>query len=445
MLFRPRPDTPPANRTKRGTTMDGLMTRDVQPEGFPPSLSTRERDRRWKNVRDLMRSRNLDGLIVGGFRGREHFESYLTDDYVEGVVIFPLDGDPTVLTWTGSRVSRAQESYSRGVAAWVSDYRVGLQGPTAARLVQEKGLARSRMGVVGLESSGPGETCGVIPYTFWKAFIQEIPDATFIDISQPFAKLMLVKSDEELALVRYAGAIAEKACHTMLEVVRPGVGEELIYAEVMREIFSHGADARYPTLNLHSGPHNISWGPPRWISRVEPPRRVQKGDLVQAEIFPCCGNQEIQVQMSIALDPVDEAIRRCEIVARQSYETGLKVIRPGITFADIVHAMEEPLREAGCWAKTPLIHSLSPCGWTGQTSVNMEQLEGRKEGRVEDKTSLRKAVRGGDLVIERGMVFALEPNACIESVRANIGGTVIVSEMDCEQLNSLPTHVQHVS
>lgn len=425
--------------------MGGLIEGDVRSAGFPPGLSTRERDRRWKNVRDLMRSRNLEGLVVGGFRGREHYESYLTDDYVEGLVIFPLEGEPTVLTWTGSRISRAQESYSRGVEAWVSDYRVGLNGATAARIIQEKGLARSRMGVVGLESSGPGETSGVIPYTFWRAFIQEIPEVGFAELSQPFAKLMLVKSEEELALVRYAGAVAENACRVMLEVVRPGVGEEMIYAEVMREIFRHGVDARYPTLNLHSGPRNISWGPPRWISRAELPRRVQKGDLVQAEIFPCCGNQEIQVQMSIALDPVEEAIQRCEMVARQSYEAGLRVIRPGLTFADIVRAMEEPLRESGCWAKTPLIHSLSPSGWTGQTSVNMEQLRDRPEGSVEDKTSPRKTVRGGELVIEAGMTFALEPNACLGSVRANVGATVIVKGSGCEELNSLPTRVRHVA
>src|SRR5262249_57019414 len=69
-----------------------------------PVLSLRERDRRWQRVRDLMRAHELECLIVGGYRGRERYECYITDDYVEGAVIFPLEGEPTALTWTGLRI-----------------------------------------------------------------------------------------------------------------------------------------------------------------------------------------------------------------------------------------------------------------------------------------------------------------------------------------------------
>jgi len=409
-----------------------------------PTLSLRTRDSHWQSLQALMRSRDLKCLIVGGFRGREQFESYITDDYVEGVVIMSTEDQPTVLTWTGSRVSRAQESFSRGVEPWTTDYRVG-SSAAAATVIREKGFERGRIGVVGLESSGPGETKGTIPHTFWKELTEELSGAIFVEVSEPFTDLMLVKGDEELALVRHAAQVAEKACGVMLEVTRPGVGEEMIYAEIMGEIFRHGVSARYPTLILHSGPHNISWGPPRWISRAERPRRVQKGDMVQAEIFPCSGSQEVQVQMSIALDPVDEVNQRCEEVACRSYKAGCKVLRPGITFADLVSAMEEPLRESGCWAKTPLVHSLNPSCLVGQTSVNMEQLEGIQEGRIEGIKSPRKKVRRGDLVIRAGMIFALEPNACIGAHRVNIGATLIVTGTGCEELNVLPTRVQHVA
>src|SRR5690606_38193883 len=100
--------------------------------------------------------------------------------------------------------------------------------------------------------------------------------------------------------------------------------EEEIYAEIMSEISRWGATVRYPVLNLHSGSQNLSWGPPRWVARAEPPRRVERGDIVQAEIFAVYGNEEVQVQMAIALDPISETNRFCEEVARQSYEEGLR-------------------------------------------------------------------------------------------------------------------------
>jgi Xaa-Pro aminopeptidase len=47
-------------------------------------------------------------------------------------------------------------------------------------------------------------------------------------------------------------------------------------------------------------------------------------------------------------------------------------------------------------------------------------------------------------VIQAGMVFAFEPNACWESHRVNIGGTVVVPADGCEELNRIPCHVTHV-
>ena len=75
-----------------------------------PTLSLRERDRRWHAVRELLAERDLDALFVGAFRGRDHFEAYLIDDQVECAVVFPRVGEPVVHTWYPPRVSRAAES-----------------------------------------------------------------------------------------------------------------------------------------------------------------------------------------------------------------------------------------------------------------------------------------------------------------------------------------------
>lgn len=50
--------------------------------------------------------------------------------------------------------------------------------------------------------------------------------------------------------------------------------------------------------------------------------------------------------------------------------------------------------------------------------------------------------RGGEVVIEPGMVFELEPNAIIGRHRVNIGGTVIITEQGAEPLNEISTRMQ---
>ena len=99
----------------------------------PPILSLVERDRRWARVRQLMRERELDGLLVAGFRAREAYETYISDDYNEGCVVFPLEGDPVVITWAHLRVMRARWSAERGARLWVGDYRVATSGTGVRR------------------------------------------------------------------------------------------------------------------------------------------------------------------------------------------------------------------------------------------------------------------------------------------------------------------------
>ena len=403
----------------------------------PPTLSLAERDRRWARVRHLMRERRFEGLLVAGFRSREMYETYLSDDYNEGCVIFPLEGDPVVITWAHLRVMRARWSAERGTTLWVADYRVAASGAGVAEVLREKRLAESSLGVVGLRSQAPTEIYGAIPANFWAELVAALPKARWEDISEEFSHVMLVKSDEEMAQVRYAARAAEAACRVIVEVAAPGVGEEAVFAEATREMLRHGIGLRYPMIVMNSGPHTLSWGPPRWTTSGEAPRILKRGDLMQAELMPLCGNQEVQVQMTVALDPLDDTNLKCERVARASYEAGIKALKPGMTFADLVAAMEEPLKSAGCWGYTPLVHSLAPHFLMGRTQVNQDQAK------LDVRFAGPNTVRARHAVLQPGMVFAFEPNACIGRHRVNIGGTVIVTAAGCEELNHIPTSVTH--
>jgi Xaa-Pro dipeptidase len=403
----------------------------------PPVLSLAERDRRWARVRHLMRERGLDGLLVAGFRSREMYETYISDDYNEGCVIFPLEGEPVVITWAHLRVMRARWSRERGNALWVSDYRVATSGTAVAEVFREKRIAEGRLGVVGLASQAPTEIYGAIPANFWSGFTAALPKALCEDNSEEFSHLMLVKSDEEMAQVRYAARAAEAACRVIAEVTAPGVGEEVVFAEATREMLRHGIGLRYPMIVMNSGPHTLSWGPPRWTTTGEAPRMLARGDLMQAELMPMCGNQEVQVQMTVALDPLDETNLKLERVARASYDAGIKALKPGMTFAELLAVMEEPLKISGCWGYTPLLHSLGPHFLAGRTDVNMEKVK------LDVPFVGASAIRQREAVLQPGMVFAFEPNACLGDHRVNIGGTVIVTATGCEELNDIPTSVTH--
>ncbi|MDB4444205.1 M24 family metallopeptidase [bacterium] len=407
-----------------------------------PVLSEKERDRRWRRLRALMTDQGVECLVVFGLKSREQFDGYLTNDRTGGIAIFPLEGEITQLIGHPQDLVSHLVSDTRGEVSWVHDVRAGVSGAALVEVLKEKGYERSDIGIVGLNIYDEQRVEGYVPYNTWEYVLKNLTHARFHEMSQAFAELVLVKSDEEMKLVRRAAEIAELAAETMMEVTRPGVSESEIYASLVYQLLLHGANGnnvpKATPIILHSGPANPGWGPPIWLIRGQEPRIIQRGDLVQAEIFSRYGGLEAQVQMSVAIEPVDPVNRKCAEIARESYEAGLRLLRPGKTFGEVVDAMGEPVERAGAWHITPHIHTLNPLSWTGRKAVGMEKLPGIDKYKWKGPTKDVWA----DSVIPENTVWELEPNACLGMHRVNIGGTVILTEEGTVNLNVLPTEMR---
>ena len=420
-----------------------VMAKESQTEQEKwPVLSTKERDRRWKRVRELMRTQGVECLVVFGLKDSNQYDGYLTNDRTGGVTIFPLKGQLVQLYWHPQYMVGHLESTLRGEESWVQDVRLGTSGAGVVEVLKEMGFEQADIGVVGVSIFGVGQVEGFVPFGTWSNITKNLPKAKFHEMSQEFAQLMSIKSDEEIQLVRRSADIGELASGVLMKVARPGKTENEIYSEIMHEIFLNGANgSRVPyatPLILHSGKDNPSWGSPIWLVRAQKPRMVQRGDLVQAEIFTIYGGMEGQVQMSVALQPVDQMNKECAEIARQSYLAGARTLRPGNTFGQVVEAMEEPIKQAGAWHLTPLVHSLNPLVVCSRMGVGIEKLPGIKkykfEGSIKDSSP--------ETVIQANTVWELEPNACLGKYRVNIGGTVLATQRGCESLNKLATEMR---
>src|SRR4029079_10754207 len=185
-------------------------------------------------------------------------------------------GAAILLSFSGSRLSRMYESQRRGFEPWVTDVRVGGGGAKTGDILAGLGFERGRIGIVGLGPTAPGEMEGLLPAGFQKSLTLRLPTATFEDFTRDMTDFMLVKSDDELLLLRFAAHVSEQACAVMIDATKPGVSEAEVYAEILREVHRWGCDTRYPFLSLQSGPDNIAWGVPRWTLRAEPPRILEQ-------------------------------------------------------------------------------------------------------------------------------------------------------------------------
>jgi Xaa-Pro aminopeptidase len=406
-----------------------------------PALSHKERDRRWAAIRAGMKQQGYDCLLVFGLKGREHYEGYVANEYIEGLAIFPRESEPVIVTWHAKMLIRRMGSKTDQDRFWIKDWRTGPYGPVIARVLQERGLDRASIGVVGLEVGEAGSPEGIVPYTTYQRLTQALPAARFSEATWWLREIMLMKSPEELAVLRHCGRLGEHACQAMIDTVRVGASEFTIYQVIQEAIHAGGGVPHDPFLIMTWGKDDIGWAEPAWGYYGGPPRRVEPGDLIMAELFPSYGGLETQQQMSVVVAPVEPIIAELGDVAARCYDAGIGALRPGKTFNDVWQAMLEPLKAIDGWTLTPMIHSVSPLGWVGGMGHNMAQLPPELQP---FRSGIAFDHGGTGLVLREGMSFAFEPNACKGHRRVNVGGSVVVTAGEAEQLNTLPNRLHVV-
>ena len=382
-----------------------------------PEFSLAERERRWNLARSFMQDQNIDALLVIG----EHedagpapfrFDNWLTNDAPGAVVVFPRDADPVSLAWFPADPA---EDVRRGTVPWLApgNRRTGLRHSRGVvGVLDQLGLSQATIGVAGLDPYLPYLPEGSVPYGLWDGIRHGCANARFVPVGLMLGRAMMPQSDEELAVIRHSARIGDEMAEAMLAAAVPGATESDVFTAGMAA--AHRRGAIVPGLHLATGPQPLELGLPRWSYRPEPPLILSDGDVVRSEVFCNFGLRDTQHQVTIAIGRVHEDYDRAEDIARQSYDAGLRALRPGQTFAEVVSQMRKPLETSGANApRYPLIHSLNPIDAIGGGSLLV----------------------GGDLQLEPGMTFALEPHCILGHRRVSLGGTVVVGKADAVELN----------
>lgn len=416
---------------------------DDMKHNIPSPLSLKERDRRWGLARDIMCKNDLQALLIYGDRESAapapfSIDHYFTNDRLGSAVIFHEDNAPIVITFAPMMIADHIQAKLRGDMQWIApeQLRVGKTGQHIGHVLQQMGLNKCHIGVIGLEPYPPFYFDGALPHCTWQGITQALPQATLKPVYHDFFKLASAKSEEEIVLIRYAAQIGEAMSEAMRSTARPGVSEADICAAVTSTCISMGGFTA--EILLGSGSEYVGWGPAAWQYRSQAPRVIQEGDIILSEIFALYGMYETQHQAAVAVGNVHPEIERAALVARECYEIGVRALKAGTTFGQVVDMMEQPLLDANGWHVHPLIHSINPYGPIGfGTAPGIESLpEAANYSQVG-----RLPNHGRDLVLQEGMCFAFEPNCAFGRHLANIGGTVLVGKEQGVELNYNSTYL----
>ena len=371
-----------------------------------PRFSDAEFSRRYTSVRAAMQEAGLSALVLYGTAGSYHEVQYLSNFPVtrEAILVFPGEGEPALFVQFYNHVPNARQVASITDVRWAGPD----SATTTATNLQERGLAQSRIGLVG-----------ALPFKHYEAIRQALPHATLLDFTPQLLQIRLVKSDEEISFLRKGAEFSDRAIEALEREARPGITEHELAAIV---------EGAYLGLGGKTHIHYMATTPMRNPTVCVPAqhqsnRVLEKGDVLITEISAHYHGYSGQILRPFAIGaaPTPEYLWMYEVAADVFIRIA-GVIREGATIDDVLDAGEY-IHSAGFTIYDDLLHGfgggyLPPILRTRRTSARPPQ----------------------PFIFQENMTVVIQPNVITgdERMGVQVGELVRVTRNGVESLHHYP-------
>ena len=237
--------------------------------------------------------------------------------------------------------------------------------------------------------------------------IQSIFSASaFTDISKKLMKLRMIKSKEEIEIIKNGARIADIGGEEIVKNIKEGATELEIAItgrdKMEKEIAKTYPDAEYMDtwVWFQSGINTDGAHNPKTN------RKLVNGDILSLNTFPMISGYYTALERTLFLDNVnDESLKAWEANVKV-HKRGLELIKPGVKCSDICNELNELFAELGYLQYRTFGY--------GHSFGVLSHFYGREAG-----LELREDI---DTVLEENMVISMEPMILIPEGNPGAGG-----------------------
>ncbi|MFT5194897.1 MAG: creatinase [Cellvibrionaceae bacterium] len=259
-----------------------------------------------------------------------------------------------------------------------------------------------------------------------------LPNSEIVDVAQAAMRMRMIKSAEEIAVIRNGARVADIGGAACVEAIGEGVPEYEVALHSTRAMVREIA-ATYPHLELmdtwtwfQSGINTDGAHNPVMT------RKIEKGDILSLNCFPMISGYYTALERTLFFDHVPDAHLHLWNVNVAVHRKGLELIKPGVRCCDIAAELNEIFIE----------HNLlqyRTFGY-GHSFGTLSHYFGREAG-----LELREDIT---TVLEPGMVVSIEPMIMLPEGMPGSGGyrehdILVVTEDGAENITKFPFGPEH--
>jgi len=382
----------------------------------PLPFSDKEYDNRLKGLRKIIAEKNLDAVILTSLQNIAYYSGFLHCSFGRPYACVVTTKRSIVVSANIDAGQPGRRCYGENLI--YTDWERDNYFKAIISLVK-------KVKKIGIEKDH-------LTMERYQNLKDSLGDPEIIDIS-PYTMLQrMIKSEEEIALIKSGAKIADIGGEALVKEIKVGASE-IDIAMAGRDAMEKAIAKYHPNSELRDtwvwfqsgintdGGHN-----------PVTTRKLKFGDILSLNTFPMISGYYTALERTLFVGEVDDASMKAWEANVKVHRHGIKIIKPGVKCSEVTAELNNLFSELGYLHRRTFGY--------GHSFGLLSPYYGR-EGKLEFREDI-------ETVLKPNMVVSMEPMIFIPEGEPGAGGyrehdILVVNENGCEDITKFPFGPEH--
>ena len=383
---------------------------------IPLPFSDKEYENRLKGLRKIITENNLDAVILTSLQNVAYYSGFLYCSFGRPYACVVTDKRNIVVSAKIDAGQPGRRCYGENLI--YTDWERGNYFKAIISLVK-------KVKKIGIEKDH-------LTMERYHNLKDSLGNPEIIDIAPSTMMQRMIKSEEEITLIKSGAKIADIGGEALVKEIKIGA-TEIDIAMVGRDAMEKAIAKYHPNSELRDtwvwfqsgvntdGAHN-----------PVTTRKLKRGDILSLNTFPMISGYYTALERTLFVGEVDDASMKAWEVNIKVHRRGLEIIKPGVKCSDVTSELNNLFSELGYLHRRTFGY--------GHSFGLLSPYYGR-EGKLEFREDI-------ETVLKPNMVVSMEPMIFIPEGEPGAGGyrehdILIVNKNGAEDITKFPFGPEH--